>query len=115
MYLDMAENDCPHCGHAWDQHRRQCRDCGCYWEDPRPKPEPPKPPQPEYPYDGVISAEILHAAFWAATKTLGEDDSVHPLDHPYFDQQMEMIDTSGSGMPTEFWEHMARALVDGND
>lgn len=69
--------------------------------------------QTEYPYDGVISAEAVYEAFWEAAATLGDDDSVSSMGHPYMDQEMNMIDTSGSGMPQQFWAHMARALAYG--
>ena len=112
----MTEQNCPHCGHEWIGHESRygqqsaCELCGCMWPRPKAEVSPPMPP-PEYPYDGVISADILYEAFWLATKTLGEDESVHAMDYPYFDQEMDMVDTSGNGMPRAFWEHMARALV----
>lgn len=117
--------DCPHCGHSWDKHRQWCwfgtsadttttshNYCGCRWPDPRPIQGPVKPRPPEYPYGGVISADILYKSFWTAVKTLGDDGSVHPMDHPYMDQEMDMVDTSGCGMPPQFWEHMAKALAE---
>lgn len=68
----------------------------------------------EYLYEGTISGDILYEAFWTAAKTLGGDDTVHGMDHPYMDPEMDMIDTSGCGMPHQFWEHMARALAEGD-
>ena len=110
--------NCPHCGHDWDGHghdyddryRNQCVECGCRWPPPKP-PAPPKPPPVGYLYEGIIDAEVLYEAFWAAAKTLFDDDSVHDMDKPYMDQEMDMIDCSGCGMPFQFWEHMARALA----
>lgn len=66
----------------------------------------------EYAYEGVISSDLLYEAFWAAAKALLDDDGVYSMDKPYFDQQMDMIDCSGCGMPAKFWEHMAKALID---
>jgi hypothetical protein len=108
--------ECPHCGHGWSRHGARCADCGCLWTDPATAAPPviERPDAPEYPYEGVISADILYEAFWAAAKTIGDDDSVHGMDHPYMDQEMDMIDTSGAGMPHQFWEHMARALIHGD-
>lgn len=104
---------CPHCSDPWDSHTPRC-DCGCMWPDPREIPEPPIPEIPDSPgylYEGTIDAGILYEAFWTAAKTLGEDGSVHPMDQPYLDQKMDMIDCSGCGMPWQFWEHMAKALA----
>jgi hypothetical protein len=112
--MGREEMSCPHCGHDWDRHGKQCADCGCLWPDPR-IPEPPaprgQPYYPGYPYEGVIDAEALYDAFWTAAKTLTDDDSVHDMDKPYLDQEMDMIDCTGSGMPYAFWDHMARALA----
>lgn len=57
-------------------------------------------------------ADKLYAAFWKATKTIEQDPDVHPMDLFYADQKMDMVDTSGGGIPAAFWEHMARALED---
>lgn len=46
--------------------------------------------------------------FWDAGNTLGNDETIRFA--PYFDEEMSMVDTSGGGMPDEFWEHMATAL-----
>lgn len=52
-------------------------------------------------------AQRLEEAFWAAADLLGDDDSVHGMEQPYFDQEMSMVDTSGTGLPDKFWQHMA--------
>lgn len=52
----------------------------------------------------------LRQAFWTATQTIAEDNSIHPMDLPYFDEAMAMVDTAGNGMPDEFWHHMAEAF-----
>lgn len=101
--------DCPHCTHPWTDHvhrvveRLRCW-CDCMWRE---NPEPPPPPRFSH------EAQHLYNAFWEAGRRLGEDDAVHPMDHPYLDEEMDMIDTSGGGMPTKFWEHFADAFWDG--
>ena len=121
----MSDDDtCPHCSHLWDNHdglftgSSACDVCGCMWTEPKP-PEPAEPSSPlsqeGYPYEGIIDAEAVYDAFWAAAKALDTDETVHGMDHPYLDPEMDMIDTSGCGMPPQFWGHMARALAQGSD
>lgn len=52
-------------------------------------------------------AERLRDCFWEAAERTKNDDSIHGMSQPYFNQEMQMIDTSGCGMPEEFWEHFA--------
>jgi len=52
--------------------------------------------------------DVLYEAFWKAGDAIDDDDTVG-YDHPYMDRAMDMIDTSGSGMPRQFWTHMADA------
>lgn len=47
----------------------------------------------EYPYEGVITADQLKSAFWAAASPF-KDDIIYSVDQH------------------RFWEHMARALMD---
>lgn len=58
------------------------------------------------------TASILDAAFWEAGRRLNDDESVHDLQKPYFDEEMSMVDASGAGFPAEFFGHMAAALAD---
>lgn len=117
----MSDPDtCPHCSHLWDNHdglltgSPACDVCGCMWQLPKPPElEPPALSQECYPYEGILDADAVYDAFWAAAAALNDDDTVHGMDHPHFDQQMDMIDTSGCGMPRQFWAHMARALAAG--
>ena len=104
--------DCPHCGHDWVRHHKQCEACGCYWPNPE-RLEPAAGPIPivEYPYEGVISADQLYEAFWDAAEALGDDATVHGMEQPYFDKSMDMVDASGCGIPSQFWQHMLRALM----
>ena len=64
----------------------------------------------EYPYDVVISAVAVEGAFWAAADATFDDESIHDLDKPYFDREMDTVD---GHMPPQFWEHMARILAGG--
>lgn len=57
-------------------------------------------------------AEALYEAFWKAGDAIATDDSVHGIDRPYMDREMDIIDTSPWGMPSQFWTHMATALRD---
>lgn len=110
----MDSDTCPHCGHLWDNHdgllsgRSECDVCGCRWTEPKP-PTPPPVPEREFPFDGVISASSVSAAFWRAANTTFNDDTIHDLDKPYFDEEMDTVD---GHMPSQFWEHMARALAE---
>lgn len=61
---------------------------------------------------GLTNAAILEAAFWEAANRLHDDESVHDMNKPYFDESMEMVDASGCGMPSQFWEHMAVAIAE---
>lgn len=56
-------------------------------------------------------AERLYDAFWAAADRLRDDPTVHGMDQPYFDQEMDMVDASGMGIPSQFWEHLAATLA----
>jgi len=58
------------------------------------------------------TSEELCAAFWSAADALMNDETVHDIEKPYFDERMGMIDTSGGGMPKEFWQHMADQFTD---
>lgn len=105
--------ECPHCGHAWAGHNQRsgstdrCH-CGCQWTEPQPPPPPPTAER-EYPYDGVISASGLQAAFWRAAKATFEDETVFSMDMPYFDEEMDTVD---GHIPGVFWEHMVKALAE---
>lgn len=118
----MSDDDtCPHCGHLWDNHdglltgSNRCDVCDCMWTEPKP-PAPPSPriPEVEYFYEGSISADDLYEAFWSAAEATRNDETIHGMDQPYFDQKMDMVDCSGCGMPPKFWAHMARALASGD-
>lgn len=63
----------------------------------------------EYPYDGVLSADFLRAAFWKAADATFNDESIFDMDKPYFDEEMDTVD---GHMPPEFWEHMVKALTE---
>ena len=52
-------------------------------------------------------AQRLERAFWDAGEATREDDTVHFA--PYVDEEMDMVDASGYGMPEEYWQHMATA------
>lgn len=49
-------------------------------------------------------AERLQEAFWAAASATFNDESVYPLDMPYFDQDTDTVD---GHLPSQFWLHMA--------
>lgn len=65
----------------------------------------------EHPYEGVISADGVEDAFWAAAEATRNDDTIYALDMPYFDREMDTVD---GHMPPQFWEHMALALTTGD-
>lgn len=65
---------------------------------------PPEPVQP--------NAAILAQAFWEAGRRLRDDESVHDMEKPYFDEDMSMVDASGAGFPSAFFGHMADALTE---
>lgn len=66
------------------------------WQRPKP-PAPPPPPR--------TLADTFYEAFWKAADILRAEDA---YDIPYLDQEMDMIDTSGDGMPERFWTYMAQ-------
>ena len=45
------------------------------------------------------TSEELCNAFWSAADALMNDETVHDIAKPHFDERM--------GMPKEFWQHMA--------
>lgn len=53
-------------------------------------------------------AAKVEDAFWSAAKRL-DNDKLNVFT-PYFDREMDMVDTSGCGMPQQFWEYMAEEL-----
>lgn len=97
---------CPHCEHGWSYHRplrdgtSRCTTCGCRWSKPF---EPPPPPTERQ----LLVAKVENA-FWEAADRLCE--TYEGFDTPYFDRYMDMIDTSGGGMPGVFWEHLTDTL-----
>lgn len=99
--------NCPHCHHYWSQHRplpddtARCGECGCRWAEPKPEPPPPS--------ERDLFVAQVEKAFWEAAERLGE--TYTGFDMPYFDPFMDMIDTSGGGMPPEFWHHLADTLA----
>jgi hypothetical protein len=58
----------------------------------------------------VITPEQCRKAFWSAAEELLGDETVHDMEKPYFDAEMDMVDTSGGGMPSRFFELFAEAL-----
>ncbi len=45
-------------------------------------------------------------------QTAADDALDHAMNQPHFDRDNATIDTSGCGIPDEFWEHLTRALLD---
>lgn len=48
--------------------------------------------------------ERLCDAFWAAAEATFNDETIHGLDMPYFDREMDTVD---GHIPPQLWEHMA--------
>ena len=55
---------------------------------------------------------LLYQAFWEAGRRTNNDETIHGMDSVYFDEEMDMIDTSGGGMPNQFWGHFADAWIE---